>query len=214
MRIHLETPIQKRTLRPSRTRIQMRLSSILLWLVVVLLSAAPNASAEQPVGARLGSTATAAAPLHSEKVSVGSVEVTVGFYMWPVRADQSALLYVEGPIDSAQTRLLAVPRGSTNATQVRAWSVPDQVQKNQSWHEIQVGVRGTWDLHIQAAGQEGILALTVAGPPEIPLWLGWIVGLSPLSVLAYFVRTLRETVATNPLQRRPWWRKTSSSSQP
>lgn len=203
----------------NKSRILMRIVwrtnglSSLIWMFLSLAICVPTESlrAEEKQGTRLGSTATAAAPLHSEQVQVGTATVTVGFYMWPIRSDQSALLYVEGPLDAAQTELMAVPAGKTNASRIKAWSVPDQVQKQQSWHELQVGVRGDWTLHIVADGQEGILPLKVEGPPEIPLWLGWLIGLSPLTVLAWFVRTLRLTVASHPLLKRPWWEREASS---
>jgi len=181
--------------------------TILVSLMFVSLWASEPLRAEEKQGSRLGSTATAAAPLHAEQVKVGTALVTVGFYMWPIRSDQSALLYIEGPLNPSETQVMAVPTGKTNASRVKAWSMPDQVQKQQSWHELQVGVRGDWILHIQAGDQEGNLPLSVAGPPEIPLWLGWLIGLSPLTVLAWFVRTLRLTVTTDPLLKQPWWER-------
>lgn len=189
---------------------------VLPGLLVALVCACVSESvhAETQAHMRLGSTATAAAPLHSEEVLVGDKTVVVGFYMWPIRSDQLALLYVEGPIAADQTQLIAVPVGTTNASILKGFSMPDQVQPNQSWHEIQVAVRGTWELHIKTADAEGTLPLLVAGPPEIPLWLGWMIGLSPLMVLALFIRILRANVAEDPLTRAPWWNSSSSEATP
>jgi len=67
-------------------------------------------------------------------------------------------------------------------------------------------VQGAWRLEIEVNGAAGVgtvsLPIEVAGPPAIPIWLGWLIGLSPMLGLAWFAgwnrrylrRLVRETV--------------------
>ena len=160
----------------------------------------------------LGGIAGNAAPLHTEKVRVGDRVVDVGFFMWPIRSGQPALLYVEGEIDPATTELWLVPAEATNAIPGRARSEADGAMKNLSWHEVNASVRGPWRLEVRAGGQTAALPIEVAGPPSIPIWLGWMIGLSPLVGLFWFLRRLRAMVQDTPLEAAPWW--TSASNRP
>ena len=56
--------------------------------------------------------------------------------------------------------------------------------------EVSFPVRGAWDLQLHASGPEGEatadVPITVAAPSAIPVWIGWLIGLSPLVGLAWF----------------------------
>jgi hypothetical protein len=182
----------------------------LIALGLLMLAGAP-ARAGRPdsrigaPGARSGSLATAGAPLHTEKVQVGDKTVELGFYMWPIRADQAALLFVQGPIPPRNTVLEVKPAGKNYSSPARVFSHVDQVVPDLSWHEVIVVSRGDWMLELRSGDRVGRLPLRVAGPPEMPAWLAWLIGLSPLLMLACFLRALREVVFADEAERVPWW---------
>ncbi len=58
--------------------------------------------------------------------------------------------------------------------------------------EISFPVRGAWDLEIRVVGvasdAKTRIPITVTAPVDIPIWLGWLIGLSPLVGVAWFAR--------------------------
>ena len=68
-------------------------------------------------------------------------------------------------------------------------------------------VIGAWNLHLALDGPSGPapvdVPVAVAGPPPIPVWVGWLISLSPLYCGILFViwqvRDLRRRGALAPL---------------
>lgn len=56
---------------------------------------------------------------------------------------------------------------------------------------IHVPVRGAWNLVITLTGPQGQgtskVAVTAAAPGAIPIWLGWLIGASPLVIVAFWI---------------------------
>jgi hypothetical protein len=56
---------------------------------------------------------------------------------------------------------------------------------------IRMPVRGAWQIEIQLNGPQGAgeasFPIVVAAPGAIPIWLGWLIGATPLLVIAWIV---------------------------
>lgn len=56
---------------------------------------------------------------------------------------------------------------------------------------IHIPVRGAWDIVIALTGPQGQgvarVSVTVAAPGAIPVWLGWLIGASPLTLVAFWI---------------------------
>ncbi len=141
-------------------------------------------------------SAHGASPLHTETLHVGGYDLTVEFYNWPIRVEQTAAVRIV-----PQTPLPSRAALQLQATLVPAPGVPDQPRPltvgpdSDSDLAYSVDVRalvtGEWQLQISAAGAAGSgvasMRMPVAGPPRIPVWLGWLIGLTPLLGLLIFI---------------------------
>ncbi|HEY0756187.1 MAG TPA: hypothetical protein VGD98_19685 [Ktedonobacteraceae bacterium] len=56
---------------------------------------------------------------------------------------------------------------------------------------IHIPVRGAWNIAITLTGSRGQatsqVAVTAAAPGAIPVWLGWLIGASPLVIVAFWI---------------------------
>jgi len=56
---------------------------------------------------------------------------------------------------------------------------------------IRMPVRGAWNIVITLTGPQGQgssqVAVTAAAPGAIPVWLGWLIGASPLVLVAFWI---------------------------
>lgn len=56
---------------------------------------------------------------------------------------------------------------------------------------IRMPVRGAWNIVITLTGSQGQgssqVAVTAAAPGAIPVWLGWLIGASPLVLVAFWI---------------------------
>jgi hypothetical protein len=91
----------------------------------------------------------------------------------------------------SRVTVVAMPAAGTDATQTRQIMLQPETHDRSSFAgTVQFPVRGSWTLEIQASGPDGegtaSLPLAVAGPPVIPFWLGWLIGLSPVLGLVWF----------------------------
>jgi hypothetical protein len=81
-------------------------------------------------------------------------------------------------------RLVAYPGLGINAVPVHANLLPDRRVSNALRGAIHLPVRGQWHLLIGLDGPRGrgatSMDLTVSAPDALPIWLGWLIGLSPL----------------------------------
>jgi hypothetical protein len=151
-----------------------------------------------------------ASPLREETAQAGPYSVLISTYSLP-RTDQVASLTVAPqPGSPVFTRLRAElrPVGTTNSTPRRLEVRPDPAD-GPGVQEVIVtaNVVGAWSLHLALDGSSGPatvdVPVAVAGPPPIPVWLGWLIGLAPLYCGILFViwqvRDLRRRGALAPL---------------
>lgn len=56
---------------------------------------------------------------------------------------------------------------------------------------LHMPVRGAWNIVITLTGPQGQgtsqVAVTAAAPGAIPVWLGWLIGASPLALVAFWI---------------------------
>ncbi len=141
----------------------------------------------------LAFTAAGASPLETQTARVGPYQLLLNFYSLP-RVGQQLNLTM-GP----QTRairlqfeqVLLEPAAGTDANVVRVAVSP--TSDTPGFYNINVTppVRGKWLLHLTVSGPEGSftgdIPLNVQGPPAIPTWLGWLIGMIPLPFLIAFI---------------------------
>jgi hypothetical protein len=131
-----------------------------------------------------------------EELSAGPYLLSVQLYDDPVQVGQPLEITVRslpgGPaLEDATVTVIGVPGLGTDATQTRETTMQLETAEPGSYvGEVSLPVRGAWDIRIWASGPAGegtaSVPVTVAVPGAIPVWLGWLVGLSPLAGLAWF----------------------------
>lgn len=162
------------------TKFRMMLAVLLLlWLL-------PTTAAAHEVG-----------PMHTELVSAGPYQLRIEFFSWPLRSGRSTNLLVtpvDGRYQQRQLALSGVLQPSTSVTDTaRTLKVEDDNDSRNGYtFNLNPGTQGDWQLKLNVRGAQGsdgaILNLLVEGPPAIPGWLGWTVGLLPLwGLLGFFV---------------------------
>jgi hypothetical protein len=159
-----------------RLQRQARIPYILLLPVVLLLLTAGGAS-----------------PLETQTATVGPYRLLLSFYSLP-RAAQSLNMTIESATNDKQVQFsqaTLMPGPGTDGNIVRVQITPDP--DGQGVYDVSVTppVRGLWYLHITVTGAAGSHAgnipMQVQGPPAMPVWLGWIIGLTPLPFLMGFL---------------------------
>jgi hypothetical protein len=136
-----------------------------------------------------------------EQRQVGPYLIEIGLDRDPPRTGQDLALTVRALPGGAtlqspptgRVTVIAVPGPGTDATQTRLTILQPEAHDRSSYAgEVRLPVRGAWTLEIEVGGAAGpavtSLPIDVDGPPPIPVWLGWLVGLSPLAGLAWFAR--------------------------
>lgn len=151
-------------------------------LLLALMPAAPGAAREDLV--------------RTDKVRAGPYVLIVGFLSDPphvenpldlnVRADSSG-----ASLDGAVLTLTGLPGLGTDATPTRPVELKGQVGEPDSYAgAVSFTVRGAWNLRLDIKGRAGegtaLLPVTVAAPAAVPVWLGWLIGMSPLLGVAWF----------------------------
>lgn len=95
------------------------------------------------------------------------------------------------PLDGVSLTVTGLPGDRTHAVPTRVRRLrPDPREPGDYAGEIAFAVAGAWVLEVRAAGPAGTgavrLPLTVGAPPAIPVWVGWMIGLSPLIGVIWF----------------------------
>ncbi len=163
-----------------RTRATFILS-ILLFIVLLLL------------------TAGGASPLATQTAQIGTYHVLISFYSLP-RVAQTTNMTIESATSNQQmqfSQLLLKPAAGTDANIVVVQATPDRDNAHILDLAVTPPVRGNWFLSVTINGSAGTVTgnipINVAGPPTIPTWLGWMIGLIPLPIiLAFFWFQIRE----------------------
>lgn len=144
-----------------------------------------------------------------EQRQAGPYSIEIGLDRDPPRTGQDLTVTVralpsgaslQGPA-SGRVTVIAVPAPGTDATATRLTILQPEAHDHSSYAGVvHLPVRGAWTLEIEVGGVSGpaltSLPIKVAGPPPIPVWLGWLVGLSPLAGLAWFARWNRGYLRT------------------
>jgi hypothetical protein len=138
-------------------------------------------------------TAGGASPLATQVVHVGPYSLLLSFYSLP-RVDQDLNMTIESANSTMQlqfTQATLNPAPGTDGNVVKVQLTPDSDQGGVYDVTTRPTVRGTWLLHLIVSGNAGSyvgnIPLTVQGPPTIPTWLGWAIGLVPLPFLIAFL---------------------------
>ncbi len=138
-------------------------------------------------------TAAGSSPLATQDAQVGPYRLLLSFYSLP-RVGQQINMTIQSKTPGQQVQFSQVvlnPAPGTDANTVRASINPDA--DNPSVYDVNVTppVRGQWLLHLTVKGSSGSVTgnipINVAGPPVIPIWLGWLIGLLPLPLLIAFI---------------------------
>jgi hypothetical protein len=145
-------------------------------LTAILLAAAPAA-------ALADGTRTDAYPAGPYSVTVTRDD--------PVTVEQTIRFAVTlAPADGAGVAAIALPDAGTPARPVRAVAVAGYRQGTYAV-TARFPVRGAWLLTLAVTGRAGrgqaTVRVAVAAPGAIPLWLGWTIGLAPLTGVAVFL---------------------------
>ena len=156
--------------------------SLLLALSAGLLAAPPPMA-----------HAHAEAPVAVSTVVAGPYTVELARYAdTPVAGADLPLVVtpLPGSTPLSGVGLTARPGLGTNATPTHAVLVADLDAPGSFAGSARFTVAGAWLLDLDLDGPAGparaTLAVTAAAPGAIPVWLGWLMGLSPLAGLVWF----------------------------
>lgn len=138
-------------------------------------------------------TAGGASPLATQNAAVGPYLVLLSFYSLP-RAGQSMSLTIQSSRPAQPLKFTGAilnPAPGTDATPVNIILTPDKEDQNVYDVQATPPIKGKWLFHMRVSGPSGTISgdipLEVDGPPAIPLWLGWLIGLSPLPFILLFI---------------------------
>jgi hypothetical protein len=162
----------------------------LLGLYALCVLAAPGAALAHGV-----------APAKTIPIQAGPYHLLISFYDDPPRAGQALRFSVDpasgGPSGRLQVVATAVPGTSVDAVAVRGTvGAHDDVPSSLAGAagvagQVRLPVAGVWSLRLDIQGPLGAaraeVPLRVVGPPAMPLWLAWAVGLLPVWGLLGFV---------------------------
>ena len=137
-----------------------------------------------------GAAQASAGPAHTETLMAGPYLIDVNLYQDPPHTDQSVKVTVV-PHQSGlrlSGTIFEVPGLGTDAVELHAPLSPSG-QNGTLVGSIRMPVRGAWNLMVQLNGPQGqgqaSFPITVAAPGAMPIWLGWLIGLTPLLGIAW-----------------------------
>ncbi len=158
-------------------------------LTLLVLSLALLVFPIAPLGAHEDATRT-------EQLSAGPYLLSVQLSDDPAHVEQPLGLTVRAlpggsALDGATVTATGLPGLGTDATQTRTITMQPETDEPGSYTgEVSFPVRGAWELQITVSGPAGEgtanVPLTVSAPEAIPVWLGWLIGMSPLVGVAWF----------------------------
>src|SRR5437588_10943214 len=124
-------------------------------------------------------------PAHTETLAAGPYIIDVNLYQDPPVTDQSVEVTVIPHEVGLRLsgRIVMVPGLGTDAVELHSKLLPLN-QTGTLVGTLRMSVRGAWQIVIQLEGSRGegetSFSVTVAGPGAIPVWLGWLIALTPL----------------------------------
>lgn len=131
-------------------------------------------------------------PAHTETLLAGPYIVDVNLYQDPPMTDQSVEVTVV-PHDSnlrLSGSIYMLPGLGTDAVELRSQLTPLN-QGNTLAGAIRMPVRGAWTIMVRLDGPRGegqaSFPIVVAAPGAIPIWLGWLIALTPTLGIAWLI---------------------------
>jgi hypothetical protein len=138
-------------------------------------------------------TAAGISPLATQTAQIGPYSLLLSFYSLP-RTGQQLNMTIEAKtlgVSLQFSQAVLKPAPSTDAIPVRVIISPDSDTPSVSDITVTPPIRGLWLLHLTVSGPAGSsvgdIPINVQGPPVIPTWLGWLIGLLPLPLLVTFI---------------------------
>jgi hypothetical protein len=138
-------------------------------------------------------TAGGASPLAMQNAEIGPYHLLLSFYSLP-RAGQELNMTIESGIPGMSVQFsqsVLNPAKGTDGNTIAVTITPDNEAPGVYDVHVTPPVQGRWLLHLQVTGSSGIvpgdIPINVGGPPAIPTWLGWLIGLLPLPLLIIFI---------------------------
>jgi hypothetical protein len=138
-------------------------------------------------------TAAGSSPLATQTARIGPYRLLLSFYSLP-RTGQQLNMTIQSATSGESLRFSQAvlnPAHGTDATPVSIALSPDGDTPDAYDVNVTPPVRGAWLLHLTVSGPAGSFAgdipMNVLSPPVMPTWLGWLIGLSPVSLLLTFI---------------------------
>jgi len=128
----------------------------------------------------------------TETLLAGPYVIDVNLYQDPPVTDQSVEITVVPHEDGLRLsgRILMMPGLGTDAVELHSNLLP-MGQTGTLVGTLRMPVRGAWQIVIQLNGPRGAgeasFPVRVAGPGAIPVWLGWLIALTPLLAIAWMI---------------------------
>ena len=138
-------------------------------------------------------TAAGSSPLATQTARIGPYRLLLSFYSL-ARTGQQLNMTIQSATSGESLRFSQAvlnPGPGTDATPVGVALSPDSDTPGAYDVNVTPPVRGTWLLHLTVSGPigsfTGDIPMNVLSPPVMPTWLGWLIGLSPASLLLAFI---------------------------
>lgn len=138
-------------------------------------------------------SAGGASPLATQEAMIGPYRVLLSFYSLP-HAGQALNMTIESEMREMHvlfSHAKFVPGAGTDANILDVQLVVDRESASVYDVDVTPPIRGKWLFELQIEGSAGTatgsIPIQVDGPPAIPTWLGWLLGLSPLPFIVVFL---------------------------
>ncbi len=136
---------------------------------------------------------TAETPARTQTLAVGPYIIDFNLYQDPPATDTPFKVTVVPHATHLllQGSVTAEPGLGTDATPIHFPLTATGEANGSLQSTMHMPVRGAWNIAIDLSGPQGQgnaqVAVTVAAPGAIPTWLGWLIGASPLVLVAFWV---------------------------
>ena len=140
----------------------------------------------------LGAASANSGPALTERLTAGPYTIDVNLYQNPPVTDISVKVTVvphgkSGPLSGS---IVVQPGLGTDAVSLHSLLSPPN-QSGVLVGSIRMPVRGSWQVVVQLTGAKGTgsasFLITVAAPGAIPVWLAWLIALTPAPAIAWLI---------------------------
>lgn len=137
-----------------------------------------------------GNTDNPAGKLQNQAVKAGPYIVDVQLAPNPPRVEDPVTVTLTSHSGQLSGRVIAVPGLGTDGSTISAPLISDSTKQGILAGIIRLPVRGAWQIVTVLNGPQGQgstqINIVVSAPHAIPLWFGWLLGLSPLVGVVWF----------------------------